>query len=216
MGTQVTNGYTGSYSWKPGFQALLRPLLGRLAGIGVTANALTVAGVSVSAGAAAALFWWNATPRVFLILPIALLVRMALNALDGMLAREYRQEGALGACLNELGDVASDAVLLAPFALLPGVSGWAIAVVAVLAALSEMAGLMAQALGGERCYDGPMGKSDRALVLALLAGWVGLSDGLPLLVAQCAPVVMAGGIAVTIVARVRGAVAPKGDPDARV
>ena len=43
---------------------------------------------------------------------------MALNAIDGMLAREYGQKSRLGAYLNELGDVVSDAALYAPFALL--------------------------------------------------------------------------------------------------
>ena len=44
---------------------------------------------------------------------------MALNALDGMLAREFGQQSRLGAYLNELTDVVADAALIAPFALLP-------------------------------------------------------------------------------------------------
>ena len=42
---------------------------------------------------------------------------MALNAIDGMLAREFGQKSALGGYLNEIGDVVSDAALYAPFAL---------------------------------------------------------------------------------------------------
>jgi len=41
---------------------------------------------------------------------------MALNAIDGMLAREFGQKSRLGACLNELCDVVSDATLYLPFA----------------------------------------------------------------------------------------------------
>jgi len=37
---------------------------------------------------------------------------MALNAIDGMLAREHHMQSKLGAILNELGDVVSDTVLI--------------------------------------------------------------------------------------------------------
>ena len=50
------------------------------------------------------------------LLPAVLFVRMALNAIDGMLAREHGQKSALGAFLNELCDVVSDAALYLPFA----------------------------------------------------------------------------------------------------
>ncbi len=36
---------------------------------------------------------------------------MALNAIDGMLAREFNQQSTLGAILNEVGDIISDAAL---------------------------------------------------------------------------------------------------------
>jgi CDP-diacylglycerol--glycerol-3-phosphate 3-phosphatidyltransferase len=38
----------------------------------------------------------------------------------------------------------------------------------LLSVLNEFAGLLGQALGGARRYDGPMGKSDRALVVGVL------------------------------------------------
>ncbi len=40
-----------------------------------------------------------------LLLPVTLFVRMALNAIDGMMAREHGQASAAGAVLNELSDV---------------------------------------------------------------------------------------------------------------
>ena len=39
----------------------------------------------------------------------------------------------------------------------------------LLSVINEFAGLLGQALGGERRYDGPMGKSDRALLIGLLS-----------------------------------------------
>ena len=48
---------------------------------------------------------------------------MAFNAIDGMLAREFGQKSRLGAYLNELTDVVSDAALYLPFAWLPPFPG---------------------------------------------------------------------------------------------
>ena len=55
-------------------------------------------------------------PFVLLLLPVWMLVRMALNALDGMMAREMEMATAAGAVLNEVGDVLSDLVLYVPLA----------------------------------------------------------------------------------------------------
>lgn len=157
------------YTLKPRFQALLRPLVARLAAAGVTANQVTLAAAlgSVALGGVLAV----ADRGWFLLLPAWLLLRMGLNAVDGMLAREHGQKSRLGAYLNELGDVVSDAALIAPFALLPPFgTGWVGAVV-VLSVVSEFAGV----LGPSRRYDGPLGKSDRALVFGALGLWAGLA-----------------------------------------
>jgi CDP-diacylglycerol--glycerol-3-phosphate 3-phosphatidyltransferase len=95
---------------------------------------------------------------------------MALNAIDGMLAREFGQASRLGAYLNELGDVIADGALYLPFALLAGSNAWLVWTIVALSIVSELAGVLGQALRGERRYDGPMGKSDRAFVF----GAVGL------------------------------------------
>lgn len=39
----------------------------------------------------------------------------------------------------------------------------------VLSAVSEMTGVIAEVVTGERRYDGPMGKSDRALMVSILS-----------------------------------------------
>jgi CDP-diacylglycerol--glycerol-3-phosphate 3-phosphatidyltransferase len=162
------------YDLKPKFQALLRPLVQRLAGAGVTANQVTIAALvlSIAAGLTVACFA-NATWPMLLV-PAVLFIRMALNAVDGMLAREHNQKSALGAILNELGDVLSDTVLYLPFALIAGIqAGWVVAVV-VLAIVSEMTGVVAIQIGASRRYDGPMGKSDRAFVFGVVGLLLGL------------------------------------------
>ena len=67
---------------------------------------------------------------------------MALNAVDGMLAREFHQKSTLGAFLNELTDVISDAALYLPFAIVAPFEPFWVAVVIMLAGLSEFAGAL--------------------------------------------------------------------------
>jgi CDP-diacylglycerol--glycerol-3-phosphate 3-phosphatidyltransferase len=166
------------YDLKPRFQALLRPWVRMLAGAGVTANQVTIFATALSLGAGAAIaVWRDATWPLFLV-PLILFARMALNAVDGMLAREHHQKTSLGAILNEIGDVISDAGLYLPFALIPGLPpAWIVAVV-VLSIISEMAGVVAVQIGASRRYDGPMGKSDRAFVFGALALLVGFKVSL--------------------------------------
>jgi CDP-diacylglycerol--glycerol-3-phosphate 3-phosphatidyltransferase len=107
-------------------------------------------------------------------LPAVLFVRMALNAIDGMLAREFGQKSALGAVLNELGDVVSDTALYLPFATIAGVNAALAGLVVAIAIMTEMAGVVAIQIGASRRYDGPFGKSDRAVFFGALALLLGL------------------------------------------
>ena len=154
------------YSLKSCFQHWLRPLLTFLHAKGITANHVTLIalGMSVSAGAILLLV---ARVELFIILPFILFIRMALNAIDGMLAREFHQQSRVGALLNELGDVISDAALFLPFAFISGSSSLLIMVLIFLAILTEFCGVVVQTLTGTRNYAGPMGKSDRAFIFAV-------------------------------------------------
>lgn len=197
------------YDLKPRFQALLRPLCRRLAATGCTANQVTVLAMLMSIGAGA-LFALNSESRVAaLLIPVILFVRMALNAIDGMLAREHAQQSALGGILNELGDVVSDAALYLPFAVVPGISSNLVATVVILALLSEMAGLVTVQIGASRRYDGPMGKSDRAFVFGLIALLMGLGVA-PHGWANITLIVIAGMTILTIVKRSAGGLAELG------
>lgn len=161
------------YQLKPAFQFLLRPLLRRLAAASITANQVTCFAMLASIAVGAWLFL-RPSPQAFLILPVFLFLRMALNAIDGMLAREFSQQSRLGAVLNEVGDVVSDAALYLPFAVLaPTATPWVISVV-LLALLTEFIGVLGLTLGASRRYDGPMGKSDRALAFGTFALIIGL------------------------------------------
>lgn len=162
------------YQLKPRFQNLLRPLVQRLYDNGTTANQITIlaAVISVLVGTVIALFPSHAW--LFALIPLWMILRMALNAIDGMLAREFGQQSRLGAYLNELCDVVADSALILPFALLPGASLLLVLAVTLLALFSEYAGVLGPMVGASRRYDGPMGKSDRAFILGVLATGIAL------------------------------------------
>ena len=162
------------YDLKPRFQALLRPLADSLAKAGVTANGVTLAALilSLAHGAWLALLPQSRWP--FLLLPVTLFLRMALNAIDGMMAREHGMKSPEGAVLNELGDVISDAALYLPFALVAGVNAPLVVLLVIAAIIGEMAGALGPLLGATRRYDGPLGKSDRAFAFGLLGFLIGV------------------------------------------
>lgn len=189
------------YQLKPRFQALLRPLVGRLAAAGVTANGVTLAAMAVSIALGAGLFLWP-EPLAFLLLPLWMFLRMAFNAVDGMLAREYGQQSALGAYLNELSDVVSDAAPAEGRDRHEGEVEGSVGAVIFLSAVSEMAGALGPMVGSPRQYDGPMGKSDRAFVFGALGLWLGLAGSLPGWALWLMPAV-AVAIAINVFKRVR-------------
>jgi CDP-diacylglycerol--glycerol-3-phosphate 3-phosphatidyltransferase len=162
------------YQLKPRFQNLLRPLVQRLFDRGITANQVTLGACAISlvVGGLAAVFAAHAW--VFALIPLWMIVRMALNAIDGMLAREFGQKSRLGAYLNELTDVIADSALFLPFALLPEVNLVLVVLVTLLAIFSEYAGVLGPMVGASRRYDGPMGKSDRAFCFGVLGAGVAI------------------------------------------
>ncbi len=166
------------YGLKPAFQKLLQPALRGLRKVGVSPNQITIVSVLLSIAMGYGVLQHQQHPIALLLVPIGYLFRMGLNALDGMMARQYHMQSQLGEVLNELGDVVSDIAIIFPFVIVPGISPVIIVAFGVLAILNEFAGLLGKALGKERRYDGPMGKSDRALFIALYClvayFWVGI------------------------------------------
>lgn len=155
------------YKLKPKFQQLLTPVLLFLHKNKITANQITIGSMLLSA--VIGVLFWNAdlSKWFFLSLPIGLLLRMALNALDGMMARKFNQTSKLGEVLNEVGDIISDSIIFFPLLKFQPESLYLIISFILLSVINEFAGLIGKVVGKERRYDGPMGKSDRALILGL-------------------------------------------------
>ena len=146
-----------------------------------------------------------------LIVPPFLFLRMALNAIDGMLAREHGMKSDLGMILNEVSDVVADAALYLPFALVDGVHPWLVVVIVVLSIIGEMTGVVALQICGERRYDGPMGKSDRAFLFGLLGLLLGCGVTAGVWVTWLL-VIAVGLMTLTIFNRARKALRPAGAP----
>jgi phosphatidylglycerophosphate synthase len=182
------------YDLKPRFQALLRPLISRLAALGCTPNIVTSVALLISIAVGGLILRFHENPHILFLLPIWLFLRMALNAIDGMMARELNMKSTLGAVLNEAGDVISDLALYLPLALVHPPSLWWIIAFSFGAVFTEFCGVLAQALGTKRHYEGPMGKSDRAFVV----GAIGLVTALAPNVFQYWPMLFAIAAALTV------------------
>ncbi len=195
------------YALKGRFQDLLRPAVAALARAGATANQVTLLAALFSLQVALVV-WYRAPaePRLLLLLPAWMLLRMALNAVDGMLAREFGQKSRAGAYFNELCDVVADAALYLSLLAVAGVHPHLLWLLVLLAALTEYAGVLGLMVGATRRYDGPMGKSDRAFVVGVLGlllalGWIGGA------VVNWVVAAMALLCALTVVRRVRAGLA---------
>jgi len=155
------------YNIKPQFQKLLSPILFFLHKRNITANQITISACILSL-LIGCLFWFADYNRLyFLALPIGLLIRMALNALDGMMAREYNQISKKGEVLNEVGDIVSDLFVFFPLLKFQPESLYLVVLFITFSIINEFAGILGKVITGERRYEGPMGKSDRAFLLGL-------------------------------------------------
>jgi CDP-diacylglycerol--glycerol-3-phosphate 3-phosphatidyltransferase len=157
---------------------------------GINPNQVTVSAVVLSLVQG---FWLMLQPgarTALLLLPLVLFMRMALNAIDGMLAGKQGMKTPLGCVLNELGDVIADAVLYLPFALIPGVNPVLVVLLVVSGIIVEMTGVIAVQIGASRRYDGPLGKCDRAS----LFGFIALLLGLGVAPGQWVDVILACGL----------------------
>ena len=156
------------YKIKPKFQKLLLPLLFLLRKIGVTPNHITVFSIIFSFFLGFLLLNASENNFLYLLVALGLLLRMALNALDGMMAKNYNLQSKSGEVLNEIGDIFSDVAIYFPLLYFESLRFEYVVIFIILSIINEFCGVLAKIISGERRYDGPMGKSDRALFIGLL------------------------------------------------
>jgi CDP-diacylglycerol--glycerol-3-phosphate 3-phosphatidyltransferase len=156
------------YRQKGNFQKLIRGL----GGTWMTANMATVLGCLFIAIVTAS-FWYGLTvSRWFLLIaPPALVLRMAMNALDGMLAREYGTGSVAGEIWNEALDILGDTVSYGVLYFVPGGPRLTIVLFVIAAWAAEYFGVLGKGLpNGIRRHETILGgKADRAFWFGALA-----------------------------------------------
>ncbi len=179
------------YQLKSQFQSQLRPLSDSLVAHKFTANQVTVSALVLSIGTAYIIAKpAQNQPRLWLLLPTSLFIRMALNAIDGMMAREHGQASTLGAYLNEAGDIIADTALIASLSPHlrnyqvdngklgfvesdPFIDKHYIVIINRLSTSTELLAIISNQFFQVRANQGPLGKSDRALLLGVIGAWTG-------------------------------------------
>jgi CDP-diacylglycerol--glycerol-3-phosphate 3-phosphatidyltransferase len=152
--------------------------------------AITMAGIIFGGAAGAALALLRPGPAAGAAAAVLLAARLACANLDGGVARDGGRSTSFGSVLNEVGDRAAE---LAGLAGCLAFAPTALVLAAALAAtLPSWVALAGAAAGLGRLQGGPVGKTERCLLLALLA-----AIGFPVVILS----VLAAGSAVTALVR---------------
>ncbi len=157
------------YSVKPAFQRSLRLAEDALVARGVHPDVITFSALSISVARGAAFVLAGRYPWLLLAAPAVALLRTALNALDGLVAKRTGKARPWGEVLNEFSDRLADVALLGGLALSGLASGY-LAVAAIVAVLlGSYLGTLSKAAGAPHQYGGVLGKADRMILLSLAA-----------------------------------------------
>ena len=189
----------GLYALKPTLQRRLHGTATWLAARRVNPDLLTLCavvcavlgGLALAAGLTRPLLLWAVPPLACL--------RLALNALDGMVATRRDIARPWGKVLNELCDRLADLAFLWPLLLVPDASPALVTAALCAMLLVSFLGVLAEAAGAGRQYGGVMGKADRMLWLAL-ASIAAAASG-QLLFLRGLPVVLLVGATLTLIQR---------------
>lgn len=189
---------------KPMLRNALRRPVKRLFEAGISANQVTMASIAGSALVGVVLTWNHELPMLFLVLPVWLAIRTALASMDGALAIDFGQKSRLGGYLNEGGDILSEMALWTPIIAIAPATAPAVILIVILAIVAEVVGAVGPVLGGARRVEGPLGKADRSIVLAVFGVASALTGGLPLLIVEYGLPLVALLLILTIAMRLRG------------
>jgi CDP-diacylglycerol---glycerol-3-phosphate 3-phosphatidyltransferase len=157
----------GLYALKPWYADRLAGTRRWLAAHDVAPDALTAAGVGFGALAGLALATVPHPLPAAVLVATLLALRLAAANLDGALARDTGRGTRFGAVVNELGDRGADLAALAGcFALAPP---WLVLLAMLAATAPSWVALAGAAAGATRINGGPVGKTERCLLLVLIA-----------------------------------------------
>ena len=137
----------GVYSIKPAFQRMLGPIEGFLVRNRVHPDWITGSALVLSVGGGLLFYVSDWSRWLLLAIPAVTIGRLALNALDGLVAAKTGVARPWGEVLNEFSDRLSDMALLAGVSLAPGTSFPLGMATVILVLLSSYLGTVARAAG---------------------------------------------------------------------
>ena len=162
---------TGLYALKTWYTRRLGSVVDVAVSRGLSPDLFTAAGVVAAAVASVAIAAGQPVVAAF-----AMAARLAGANLDGAVARARSVSRPWGFVLNELGDRTADLLGFAGLAVLaaatgsgPGTGVALVGVAALAASLPTFASLAAAAAGARRSNEGPVGKTERCVLLVAAA-----------------------------------------------
>ena len=182
----------GLYGLKPWFADRLSSVRRVLVARGVRPGTISAFGVLFGAGAGLVLAFTPPGPVRGITVAVLLIARLGCANLDGAVAREAGSGTRFGVVVNELGDRMAELAVLA--GCLTSAPVWLVATAALAASAPSWVSLAGVSAGATRIQGGPVGKTERCLLLVVLAS--GGGDG-PLLM------LLAIGSALTAALRLR-------------
>jgi archaetidylinositol phosphate synthase len=157
----------GIYSTKSKWQQALRPLVAFCARNQVYPDVFTYGAVVLSFVGAFAFLRAGARRAWLWLVPPCVLVRLLLNLMDGLVAREMGLASAWGEVKNEFGDRVADTAIFLGLGFGGYVDVRLVTLALALILCVSYLGILGKALGAVRVYGGIFGKGDRMISLAV-------------------------------------------------
>lgn len=170
------------YEVKPLFQKTLSPIANFFIHFKIHPTVINYLALITSFIAGIMLLLMNIYPYFLFIIPVLLFIRIAFNALDGMVARGLKVSSVNGEISNEFIDRLSDAAIficltfyfIRDFTFNDLTTTWKVEIqfiwgfiFIILFLLNSFVGVLAKAIGKSRIYSGFIGKADRMFYLGL-------------------------------------------------
>ncbi len=160
----------GIYSIKPLFQKSLAPLKRILVKWKVSPTAINLLALLISISGGLAIYYSQYYIILLIYVPFMAFIRTALNALDGLVARELKVKNQkFGEVLNEFTDRLSDISIFSAFIFMPQVNTYLASATLVIILTNSYLSILSKAAGGKRQYGGLVGKADRMIYLGIFS-----------------------------------------------
>src|SRR3989344_159678 len=145
----------GIYSIKPLFQKSLAPLKRILVKWKVSPTAINLLALLISISGGLAIYYSQYYIILLIYVPFMAFIRTALNALDGLVARELKVKNQkFGEVLNEFTDRLSDISIFSAFIFIPYVNTYLASATLVIILTNSYLSILSKAAGGKRQYGG--------------------------------------------------------------